>query len=76
MNLEQLCAEANGRMAHHINRSAGQHLRALRPVAPDAPTSSEIYSMAMESNTAYRFGQWLCASAGVDFPPINQGEKS
>lgn len=76
MSIEQLCADANSRVAHHINRSAGQHLRALRPAAPEAPTSAEIYCMCMESDTAYEFGRWLCASAGVDFPPVNQGEKS
>lgn len=75
MSIEQLCADANSRVAHHINRSAGQHLRALRPAAPVAPTSSEIFAMAMESDTAYRFRQWLCSAAGVDFPPINK-EKS
>lgn len=74
MSIEQLCADANHRVSQHINRSAGQHLRALRPAVP-APTSAEIYAMAMDSNTAYRFAAWLCASAGVDFPPINK-EKS
>ena len=30
MNIEQMCIEAQKQIAAHINRSAGQHLRALR----------------------------------------------
>lgn len=74
MNIEKLCAEANSRVAHHINRSAGQHLRALRPSAPDAPSSSDIYAMCCESSLADKHVKWLCSAAGVAYPPINQGE--
>lgn len=31
--IEQMCNEASKRLAAHINRSAGQHLRALRQSA-------------------------------------------
>lgn len=30
MSIEQMCIEAQKRLAAHINRSAGQHLRAMR----------------------------------------------
>jgi hypothetical protein len=30
MSIEEMCIEAQKRIAAHINRSAGQHLRAMR----------------------------------------------
>jgi hypothetical protein len=32
-------------------------------------TSSDLYSMAMESATAYRLMEQLCKMLGVEFPP-------
>ncbi len=40
------------------------------------PTSAEIYAMAMESNVAAAYVQWLCAAAGVDYPPKQEGNVS
>jgi len=37
------------------------------------PTSSDIYAMCTESDTADQFAKWLCEMAGVAFPPINEG---
>jgi len=34
------------------------------------PTFEDIYSMCMESETAYEFAKWLCAQAEIPFPPI------
>lgn len=36
------------------------------------PTSSEIYAMCCESDTADQHAMWLCAMAGVEFPPKNE----
>lgn len=38
------------------------------------PTSAEIYAMCCESATADKFARWLCAAAGVTYPPVNEGE--
>jgi hypothetical protein len=32
--IEKMCADAQKRIAEFINRSAGQHLRAMKPAAP------------------------------------------
>ena len=44
-----------------------------RVYAEHAPSSSEIYAMCCESATADKFVKWLCAQAGVAFPPVNEG---
>lgn len=33
MSLDQMCIDAKKRIAEHINRSAGQHLRAMKKLA-------------------------------------------
>lgn len=77
MNLDLMCREAQTRVASHINRSAGQHVRAMKAVATPAPmavpTSSDIYAMCMESDTSDQYAKWLCVAAGVAYPPVNQG---
>lgn len=40
-------------------------------IAHNKPTSAEIYAMCCESDTADQFAMWLCAMAGVEFPPKN-----
>ncbi len=63
-----MCAEANRNLAKFINQSAAQHLRAMRnPVK--VPTASDVFAMAMESNTAYKLMPWLCKQAGIAYPP-------
>jgi hypothetical protein len=37
-----------------------------------APTASDVFAMAMESNTAYKLTPWLCKQAGIAFPPTNE----
>ena len=74
MTIEQMCLEANRTIASHINRSAGQHIRAIKSAsAPTPPTTSEIYAMCCESDTADQFAKWICLAAGVAFPPVNEG---
>lgn len=74
MTTDEMCIEARKAIAVHINRSAGQNLRAMRESSyANAPTEGDLYAMAMESETAYRFGQWLCKQAGVSYPPTNKG---
>lgn len=77
MDIELMCRDAQTRVISHINRSAGQHVRAMRAVSAPAPlavpTSSDIYAMCMESDTSDQYAKWLCAAAGVAFPPVNQG---
>jgi len=75
MNTEQMCTDARRRVRESVNRSAGQHLRAMRSTAT-APTTTDIYAMCMESESADQFAMWLCEQAGVAFPPINEGIKS
>ena len=70
MNVEQMCADAIKRVEHSVNRSAGQHIRAMHNAA--APTSTDLFAMGMESDTAYRLMPWLCKQAGVSFPPVNE----
>lgn len=36
------------------------------------PTAEDIYAMCMESRTAYEFAEWLCAQAGITFPPVKE----
>ena len=77
MDIELMCREAQTRVTSQINRSAGQHLRAMKaPAAPApmaAPTSADIYAMACESDVADQYVKWMCAAAGVAYPPVNQG---
>ena len=77
MDIELLCRDAQTRVASHINRSAGQHTRAMKaaamPAPPAAPTSADIYAMCCESDTSDQYAKWLCAAAGVAYPPVNQG---
>jgi hypothetical protein len=75
MNIETMCAEATRVVSERINRSAGQHLRQMRDNA-GAPTEADIFAMGMESDTAYKYGAWLCKQAGVSYPPVNKGEKA
>jgi len=72
MTIETMCAEASKAVSMQINRSAGQHLRVMRENS-QTPTEADIYAMGMESNTAYRFGAWMCKQAGVTYPPVNKG---
>lgn len=41
MSIEQMCIDAKKRLAAHINRSAGQHLRAMRVVILPAPAKKK-----------------------------------
>ena len=75
MTIESMCTEATRVVSERINRSAGQHLRQMRENAA-TPTEADIYAMGMESDTAYRFGAWMCKQAGVSYPPVNKREKS
>jgi len=73
--IEEMCAAAEKRVAEHANRSAGQHLRAMKAIAaPAAPTSADIYAMCCESDMSDQYARWLCHAAGVSFPPVNQGD--
>jgi len=36
------------------------------------PTAEDIYVMCMESRKAYEFAEWLCAQAGITFPPVKE----
>ena len=46
MNIEQMAHDARERVLHSINRSAGQHMRAMRK-----PTADEWSRESMESAT-------------------------
>ena len=76
MNTEKMCIDARQRVSIHINRSAGQHSRAMKAAAvqPDSPSESDIYAMGMEGPTGYKFAAWLCKQAGVNFPPKLKGD--
>lgn len=34
-----------------------------------APTEADLHAMAMESETAYKHMEYLCAALGISFPP-------
>jgi hypothetical protein len=70
MTIEQMADEARKTVFQHINRSAGQHSRAMQNAK--APTSADLYAIGMESDTAYRLMPWLCRQAGISFPPVNE----
>ena len=55
-NLDQLTAEALKRLAEFINRSAGQHLRAMREKAMHTDQVEEFSSLDQfaESDSAYK----------------------
>jgi len=72
MTIETMCIEASKAVTMQINRSAGQHLRAMRENA-QTPTETDIYTMCMESDTVYKFAAWMCKQAGVTYPPVNKG---
>jgi len=43
MNLDQLCQDAQKRLAQHISRSVGQHKRAMRKQYPTTqPTTPDL----------------------------------
>jgi hypothetical protein len=68
MTIEQMADEARKTVFQHINRSAGQHSRAMRkPTATLTP--SALYAMGMESNTAGDLMHELCKALGTDYPP-------
>ncbi len=87
--IDTMASAAMRRVTSTINRSYGQHLRAMREHAEEyernqalapvdiaqtainsvAPTSAEVLDMCMQSDAAYKYVQWLCAAAGVDYPP-------
>lgn len=87
--IDTMAAAATRRIVESVNRSAGQHLRAMREHAEEyaskhgptrinsaqaaintvAPSLTDIYAMCAESDTAYQYAEWLCAAAGVDYPP-------
>ena len=67
MNIEAAVQAATARVVASINRSAGQHSRAMR--SHTAITEADLYAMGMESDTAYRLMPQLCALAGIAYPP-------
>lgn len=71
MTIETMCIDASKAVNERINRSAGQHLRAMKTHHVATPTDADIYAMAMESDAAYKFAPWLCKQAGISFPPQN-----
>ncbi len=83
--IDTMASAAMRRVSESVNRSAGQHQRVMREHAEayardngltpstGAPTSAEVLDMCMQSDTAYKYVQWLCAAAGVDYPPKQEG---
>ena len=66
MNIDEMAHSASTRLVQGINRSAGQHLRAIRR---PAITSSDLYVIGMESATAQLLMPELCALLGIEYPP-------
>lgn len=70
MTIEAMCLDARKAITTAVNRSAGQHIRAMHTTRnAGAPTSADIYAMTQESDTAYRLAPWLCKQAGISYPP-------
>lgn len=70
MNIEMLESEAEASVTLQIEADQFTYYHT------SPPTSSEIYAMCAESDTADQFARWLCGMAGVAFPPVNEGVPS
>lgn len=77
MNLELMCREAQTQVSAHVNRSAGQHLRAMRhknPTEQQRIVSDQLYDLAMRLTDAGAKNvdaliEAYCEISGVTFPP-------
>lgn len=81
MDIELMCRDAQTRVTSHINRSAGQHTRAMRnqqTAEEQRIVSDLLYGFAMEmtdkgvKNVDAKI-KAFCEISGVPFPPVNQG---
>ncbi len=79
MTTEQMCADARVRVTQLINRSAGQHVRAMRkprqqPTDQQRVLSDELYCLAMRLTDAGAKNidaliAGFCELAEVRYPP-------
>lgn len=65
-----MAATASRNLVQHINRSAGQHIRAIR--GPDRELLDLIYCISMESASAAKRMPYLCAKLGIDYAQLKQ----
>jgi hypothetical protein len=83
MSIEQMCNNALKTLALHINRSAGQHLRAMRCPAPTEQqriVSNALYDMAMRltdtgAANVDALVEAFCELSGVKYPPQKTEKK-
>lgn len=77
MDIELMCREAQTRVASHINRSAGQHARAMRtqyPTEQQRIVSDQLYCLAMSmtdkgvKNVDTKIAAF-CEITGIKYPP-------
>jgi hypothetical protein len=69
MTIEQMADEARKTVFQHINRSTGQHLRAMRSAAT-LKALDEIYNIGCKYAITNADMRPLCEIAGVDFAAL------
>lgn len=69
MSIEQMCTEASKRVEQHINRSTGQHLRAMRSAAT-LKALDALYDVGCKYAITNADMRHLCEIAGVDFAAL------
>jgi hypothetical protein len=68
MNIEQMCADAQSRVAQHVNRSAGQQRRAMKSQQQNESHMSMLellHCIGCESETGDKHMGLLLALAGI-----------
>ena len=71
MTIEQQCEAARARLLIFVNRMAAQLLgySVTELLQEQEMTQAQLYSILMESDTAYKNAEWICAALGVPCPP-------
>ena len=69
MSIEQMCADAQRRITQHINRSTGQHLRAMKSQAT-LKALDALYDIGCKYAITNADMKPLCEIAGVDFAAL------
>ena len=69
MSIEQMCADAQTRITQHINRSTGQHLRAMKSQAT-LKALDALYDIGCKYAITNADMKPLCESVGIAFDDL------
>ena len=64
--IDDMAIAAKARLHNFINRSAGQHIRAMRKTAPLNISRDDWYAITQESETAYQLHDAYVNGTGND----------